>query len=537
MGITSGGNVGIGTSIPQNVLHARSSISGQGTLLRLQNSDNTVADTADIDFMTSSSTNGTTAARIGSIRTDRAVAGDTDFKISTISNGSLTEKMRVMDNGNVGIGTSLPNTFKLEMSGNIGPDLDLTRDVGTSTKRFNNIFGRTFDAGGNSMVLNTSGSIVFASGSSQKASIDSTGNVGIGTFAASTPLHVLGASTNDISINVETLSAGPLDASLGYLRFLSGVHSSATAGNRYVYLGGGDNSAIRPLALSTNGAGSYGNVGIGTFAPNALLDISSTAAQDLFRVNDNGTGDASPFLIDSTGNVGIGTTILGGGLAVMNGNVGIGTWLPTAGLQVKGATNTNIFEIVNSANNTAFSIDNTTLNSKFWAGSVTNPGISAGTQTTTGLFWPTDGGSNQLGFTGNALERMRINSNGNVGIGSIAPGAILDIAGKTRITTSGHLISTGTAPTVANNDCGTTGQGTVVAKSTDISGTVTVGTLAVTSCAVTFANSYTVAPNCVAVDDSNILAIKASASTTKLTIASTTSMSSDLVSWICIGNE
>ncbi|NCO61869.1 NYN domain-containing protein, partial [Candidatus Kaiserbacteria bacterium] len=51
-----------------------------------------------------------------------------------------------------------------------------------------------------------------------------------------------------------------------------------------------------------------GNVGIGTTSPSALLHLSSTAAQDLFRIDDNGPGDTSPFVIDQNGNVGINTT-------------------------------------------------------------------------------------------------------------------------------------------------------------------------------------------------------------------------------------
>ncbi|KPJ85734.1 hypothetical protein AMJ57_01960 [Parcubacteria bacterium SG8_24] len=49
-------------------------------------------------------------------------------------------------------------------------------------------------------------------------------------------------------------------------------------------------------------------LGIGDAGPDALIDIASTAAVDLFRVDDNGDGDTSPFIIDQNGNVGIGTT-------------------------------------------------------------------------------------------------------------------------------------------------------------------------------------------------------------------------------------
>jgi len=69
-------------------------------------------------------------------------------------------------------------------------------------------------------------------------------------------------------------------------------------GSNSIILG---NSSITTTALN-------GNVGIGTTTPAALLHLSSTAAQDLFRVDDNGTMDTTPFVISSTGNVGVGTT-------------------------------------------------------------------------------------------------------------------------------------------------------------------------------------------------------------------------------------
>jgi len=75
------------------------------------------------------------------------------------------------------------------------------------------------------------------------------------------------------------------------------------------------------------------------------------------------------------------------------------------------------------------------------------------------------------GTRGTATEKMlrKINGNrvlnflntGNVGIGSTAPQSLVTIGG------GGHLGATGTAPTVANNDCGSTAQGTITAGSTN----------------------------------------------------------------------
>lgn len=108
-------------------------------------------------------------------------------------------------------------------------------------------------------------------------------------------------------------------------------------------------------------------------------------------------------------------------------------------------------------------------------------------------------------------------------------------AGNITLGSEGHIISTGTAPTVANNDCGTTTQGTVATNSTDLKGKVTAGTLAVTSCAMTFNQAYGTAPFCICQDDTTLtLNTACTATTTKMTITSATSMSSDVITYHCI---
>lgn len=121
-----------------------------------------------------------------------------------------------------------------------------------------------------------------------------------------------------------------------------------------------------------------------------------------------------------------------------------------------------------------------------------------------------------------------LTTTGNVGIGSTAPQSGLTLG------SNNHLGSTGTAPTVASNDCGSTSQGAVNAGSTDLRGSVVVGTLTVTSCAITFNVPFGKAPVCLTQDDTNILGTKNTQTTSKLTITSTTSMSSDTITWVCI---
>ena len=49
-----------------------------------------------------------THAKISAIRTNAAFAGDTDLSFSTDYNGSVSDKLRILSNGNVGIGTTAP---------------------------------------------------------------------------------------------------------------------------------------------------------------------------------------------------------------------------------------------------------------------------------------------------------------------------------------------------------------------------------------------------------------------------------------------
>jgi len=72
---------------------------------------------------------------------------------------------------------------------------------------------------------------------------------------------------------------------------------------------------------SFDGVSNYyfdGNMGIGTTAPDALLDIASASGKDFFNISDNAHGDI--FTVDSGGNVGIGTTTPSGLLSLGHWN-------------------------------------------------------------------------------------------------------------------------------------------------------------------------------------------------------------------------
>jgi len=129
-----------------------------------------------------------------------------------------------------------------------------------------------------------------------------------------------------------------------------------------------------------------------------------------------GTGASNNIFIGRTG-AGVPVSIRAGSadtLYVTGGKVGVRDTNPSALFSIKNDPTTpvaDIFEIINSAGNKAFSIDNGTLNAKFWRGGASVPGISSISDTNTGFFWGS-GDTNELFITTDGVERIKINSDG-----------------------------------------------------------------------------------------------------------------------------
>jgi hypothetical protein len=144
---------------------------------------------------------------------------------------------------------------------------------------------------------------------------------------------------------------------------------------------------------------STGNVGIGTTAPNSKLEV---------------TGNAS---------IGYTTAAPTNGL-IVNGNVGIGTSTPTA----LGAGRTSV-NINGSTDSILWLGSNGVYNGYLQATATTYNLIANGVPLA--LFAQ---GANHISATTNNIERLRITSTGNVGIGTTTPARLLHVAGAIRIT-------------------------------------------------------------------------------------------------------
>lgn len=174
--------------------------------------------------------------------------------------------------------------------------------------------------------------------------------------------------------------------------------------------------AADTVAVTTGGAeamriDSSGNVGIGISSPIYPLDVNGGVqirsngfllfnnfdnTNQYYIQNNGGTGNANP-VFDVVQN-GAGTRMR----IDSSGNVGIGTTSPLAKLEIANATAPDFRLTVGS-----------TLTTNFYAS-------SGGTTLYTVPALP-------LIFGTNNTERMRVDSSGNVGIGTSSPGALLDV--------------------------------------------------------------------------------------------------------------
>ena len=103
----------------------------------------------------------------------------------------------------------------------------------------------------------------------------------------------------------------------------------------------------------------------------------------------------------------------------------------------------------------------------------------------------------------------------------------------------GILILKGPTTTIAGNACGSTVQGTLASGSNDMVGEVTVGTVAVTSCAVSFANTHNQAPFCTVTSQAGatVVGFGYTISTTTLTVTATSGFSSSKFDYTCIAGS
>jgi hypothetical protein len=231
MRIDSSQNVGIGTQSPQSKLEAKTAIDSINTILSAPLA--TIGDLTpylnyqDLEFRNNYvNTTGTAKVRLRH-HSNLYVNSGSQFSIATsTTGGTITEALRVDHSQRVGIGTTSPGAL-LDVGGRIKLTSSGVLQWGASA----NYGNLTWD-GDSAIVQGQSGkdldlrsgssrNILFKIGGSEKARIDSSGNVGIGT---SSPAEKL-----DVNGNIRIGNGGGL--------FVE--HSSASVGGTVIHPNGG----------------------------------------------------------------------------------------------------------------------------------------------------------------------------------------------------------------------------------------------------------------------------------------------------------
>lgn len=336
-------------------------------------------------------------------------------------------------NHRLGIGTTTPG-YKLEVA-DTGTMPALVRSTGTTAALLGFADANTAAA---SAIGAIGQNLTAWTGSSERLRINASGNVGIGTTSPNARLEIAGPSP---SIRIkDTAAATASNALAGILSFRDSADAeygwvgdgSGTSNNMALYSGTGNAQLLTSSGSLTLLSG--GNVGIGTTAPGRLLHLlsNSTSASPGVAIESTDTGGRGYEILStaSGSTAGVGKLLFRDITGNANrmvidgaGNVGIGTTSPQALFHVEKNQAVETSAFVSNSDASGYAAlrlgpaDRATNgDGMFFAGTTT--GIRAGARP----FVIQTGSGNP--------ERMRIDQNGNVGIGTSAAGYRFTVSGN-----------------------------------------------------------------------------------------------------------
>ena len=434
--ISTGGNVGIGTTAPAYTLDVNGTIRASTSLTTGFVSPNLLVNNATgngstvLALMTPNlTTGGNMAAMFFGQTSGNGNMGQLNFGYygnnNTQNNMSLTffggggSQMYLVNNGNIGIGTTSP-LAKLDVAGNgrfTGPGgvgtngslLITGQDANThslyvagaaSQKRIG--FGHTGTVG--NIFAYDYGAMASQSLCFQLPG----GNVGIGTASPTALLHILESSANNTNPSSIFIDKNGERAALQVWNYNNNTNNLQLSSNMYW------NSVGGAIVHNTSGGKAW--------------NLTMGSNQDSLRVARFTAADTSStlFTINSAGNVGIGTTS------------------PQALLHLH---NTSMPKLTLSRYTSNIQGGNLNHGELVWKSlnrGVDSAMIRSTSQAVDGLLgWDDAGRLEFLTSVGpGALTRMVISESGNVGIGTTSPGSALHVAGLINAT-PGNGISMG----------------------------------------------------------------------------------------------
>jgi hypothetical protein len=377
------GNIGISTTSPDKLLHLKTSVNNTA-VMRIES---TAANSyPHLEFKNDARTFGIYGAH-----------GGLSDAFSIYDGTAGAHRLTINTSGRVGIGTTSPDR-KLHINESTAATSNFIHmtTAATGASGSNGLLVGIGSAGNAELWNYEAQPIIFATSSSERMRIDSSGNVGIGTTSPSGNLHVVGASGGQGEIYVSDADEGT-SGSDSLLITKSGTTSFIydRDASSQLRLGAADNSGIVVID------GSNQRVGIGLTSPSEKLHVYGTGATISGKVE---AGDGNQSSLDLKNSEGEFRLINDGGELYVydstdaaerfridtSGRVGIGTTSPDMGIHLS-STGTNYLRVTNTT---------TGVGSDFGTS-------STGTEIINRQAAP-------IRFHTNATERMRIDSSGNV---------------------------------------------------------------------------------------------------------------------------
>ena len=471
--VTTTGNAGIGTSSPKTILNASTST---GAILTLESSDTTLTTNdviGGVDFYANdSSTNGTGAkVNIRALATSTAgTATALTFGTSDSASATATERMRIDASGNVGIGTN-DVTDRLTINADAGDGITFDgisasaaaeqdvseikfinrRSSGTTIKaNIKHITSGT--ANGSALTFGTT----TGAGATERMRINSSGNVGIGTGS---PSALLGL--NSAAPDFTMLQSDAVKFRMGVSGGINGGVTGSASGDYFARTAGGkmlfstDDGVTAHAVLDSSG-----NVGIGTTSPRSVLDLDGGSETQLrLQTTNTGstTGDGLLVSLDSSTNAQayvwnyenaamiFGTNATEAMRIDASGNVGIGVVPLPHYYKSLEIGNTGSHITGRTAADTHF------MSGVYWSGGGTQTyavsSVPVGSYNiTNGVHIWNNAPASTAGTVATMTEAMRIDTSGNLLVSKSAnnitdTGAVIRSTGETFITRSGNPLS------------------------------------------------------------------------------------------------
>ena len=477
MRINVSGNLGIGTQDPGARLETSVTSAGAtAEVLRLSNPGAGANTQAQINFSTTATSYGTISGGYGAsaqqmtFNLPSATAGNYVWQISG------TNRMRLDTGGNLLVGTDTTRN-RLTVSGTT----TATPALGTASGSA--IFMNTDPAYG--MMFGVAGA---GYGWIQQQRVDTTataydlslqpvgGNVGIGTTSVAARLHVSGGSVriehpsdrvidfvrtsaNTFSIEHDTARMYFWNAttSTAIMAFSNasnvGIGNNSPAFKVDTALGAvGNNTTNFGYNVSADAAGNIGYSGYNLTLSNSTANASGfirlartasttylgmevqSQSRDGIRFLTDATTPIEVVRITSTGDVGIGTASPGAKLHVA-GNTIIGNSLTSGSGVVTGDTSLEVGGLRTGAGNSYVDL-HAASGTDYQARIIRAGGVNgelAILNTGTAVFNITQEGAAPIALRTSNIERMRVNSDGNVGIGNTNPTTKLAVTGETSL--------------------------------------------------------------------------------------------------------